>query len=105
MNAVWRPARFPACFAGDYGAGTRRGVMWRSWIVRACGRSYGLIHVPSGCRVADLPTEQAARGVAETIDGLTDWRSPLPAADPEIRAALRRAIRQFTAASPALAAA
>jgi hypothetical protein len=48
-----------------------------------------------------MATEQAARRVAETIVGLTDWRSPLPAADPEIRAMLRRAIAAAAAADQA----
>jgi hypothetical protein len=100
----WRPATFPAFFAGDHGDGTRRGlIMWGGcWaVLRVFGGAHGLIHVPTGCRIVDMATEQAARRVAETIVGLTDWRSPLPAADPEIRAMLRRAIAAAAAADQA----
>jgi hypothetical protein len=63
-----------------------------------------VVLLPLGCSIADFNSEEAAEHFVELIADLTNWRAPLPAADPRVLRAVQEA-RRIAGAVPLAAAA
>lgn len=87
------------------------GSVWRTWGIHRPQRGeYVVTHLPTGRRVvshhlAAFDELRIARRFCETIDGLTDWSEPDPAAyGPELLSRVQRAALSLSRARPRRAA-
>jgi hypothetical protein len=103
MTGGWRPATFPAEFAGLHGGPVPGLIRGPFGIARWAGRRHVFL-LPVGCSIADFGSVETAQQFVAAIDGLTDWHSPTPAADPRVLRAVEEA-RGLAGAAPLAAAA
>lgn len=78
LDADWKKDRFKyADHDGNTPDEPLPGWTWRCWGVSHKWGSWNVIHLPSGPRTAGhLNTKHAAKVVAMTMDGWTDWHRP-----------------------------